>query len=92
MNIAAFLVAMVGPLTARILAALGLSLVSLSGVIATVAVLESTLLSGVSSLPLDGLQLAGLFGIWEALSMVLASWTFVITWHSTTGWWRLAKA
>lgn len=91
MPIAAFLVAMVGPMLTRLLAALGVSLVTMAGLTAAATLLKSTLISNLSSLPGDALQLAGLFGVWTALGLALGSVTFVITWKSTTGFMALAK-
>ena len=92
MGFAAFLVAMVGPMVARMIAALGVSLVTISGLVATTALLKSTMVSQLASLPGDGLELAGLFGIWTCMGMVLGSITFVVTWRGTTGFIALAKA
>ena len=91
MTIAAFLVAMVGPMLARMLTALGVSLVTMAGLVAATAALKATLISQLGSLPGDGLQLAGLFGIWTAVGLALGSITFVITWRTTTGFMALAK-
>lgn len=92
MAFAAWLVAMVGPVLARILAALGLSLVTLTGLTTAVAGFKSTFMGMVGSLPGDAVQLAGLYGVWEACGMVLGCLTFVITWQSTAGFWKLAKS
>lgn len=92
MNIAVFLVAMVGPIMARALASLGLTLVSMAGLSAAVLALRASLMSSIGGLPLATLQLGGLYGLWECLAIGLSALTFCIAWNSTSGFWRLAKA
>jgi hypothetical protein len=92
MSLATFLVGLVGPVMARWLASMGLSLISMAGLAVAVTTLRSTLISSVNSMPGDGVQLAGLLGIWYCLGMILGAVTFVITWHSTKGMWTLGKA
>lgn len=91
MNLAAFLVGLVGPLMARWLASMGLSLVVMAGLTSTVSALKTQITSNLSGLPLATLQLGGLFGIWEAVAIILAAVTFCVTWASTKGFWTLAK-
>lgn len=92
MNIAAFLIAMVGPVMARWLASMGLSLVSMAGLSIAYYGLRDRLVAAIGGLPGDAVQLAGLFGIWEALGIVLGAFVFVITWRGTSGFWKLAKS
>lgn len=92
MNIAAFLVGLVGPLMARWLASMGLSLVVLTGLTASVSQIKGLITSNLSGFPLVAIQLGGLFGLWEALGILLGAVTFVITWHSTKGFWSLSKS
>lgn len=91
MSLAAFLVGLVGPLMARWIASMGLTLVTLAGLTAAVSSLRSMLISAGGSIPVDGAQLAGLFGIWHCLGMILGAVTFCVTWASTKGFWALAK-
>jgi hypothetical protein len=91
MQIAAFLVAMVGPLLVRLLASLGVSLITITGLVATTALLKSTMISALGGVPGDGLQLAGLFGIWTCVGLALGSITFVVTFKATSGFMALAK-
>jgi hypothetical protein len=91
MQIAAFLVAMVGPLLARLLTALGVSLITITGLVVTTTVLKSTMVAALGGVPADGLMLAGLFGIWKCVGLALGSITFVVTFKSTTGFMALAK-
>jgi hypothetical protein len=67
MTIAAFLVAMVGPLLARMLTALGVSLITITGLVATAATLKTLMISNLNAVPMDGLELAGLFGVWTCI-------------------------
>lgn len=92
MNLAAFLVGMVGPLMARWLASMGLSLVTVTGLATAYAALKANVIAGIGGLPAAGMQLGGLMGIWEALGIILGAFVFVLTWRSTSGFWRLAKA
>ncbi len=92
MSIAAFLVAMVGPLAARLLAAFGVSLVTLGGLVAATTTLRGIITTNLGNLPIDGLELCGLFGVWTCMGLALGAVTFVITWKSTTGFMALAKA
>lgn len=92
MNLAAFLVGLVGPLMARWLASMGLSLVVLAGLTGAVTQFKSQIVSNLGGLPLATLQLGGLMGLWEAVGIWLGAITFVVTWQSTKGFWTLAKS
>lgn len=91
MNIGAFLVAMVGPLTARWLASMGLTVVVMAGLTTAVSTLRGMMMTNLQGLPADGLMLAGLLGIWESIGIILGALTFCVTWISTKGFWSLAK-
>lgn len=91
MTWASWLVSMVGPLVARILTTLGLTVVVMGGVAASVSAVKDSVLSSLSGLPLASLQLLGLYGAWEALGMMFGALTFAAAWHTTAGAWRLAK-
>jgi hypothetical protein len=91
-TLAAFLVGMVGPLMARWLASMGLSLVSVTGLVVAYGALKAQVISNIGGLPEKGVQLAGLMGIWEALGIVLGAFVFVMTWRGTSGFWKLAKS
>lgn len=92
MNIAAFLVGMVGPLMARWLTAMGFSLVTVTGLSVAYSTLKTQVVSGIGGLPAAGMQLGGLMGIWESLGIILGAFTFVLAWRGTSGFWRLAKS
>lgn len=91
MNFASWLIAMVGPLVARVLVTLGLSMVVTAGVSLVATALKSQVLQHLGAMPLASVQLLGLFGVWEALGMWFGALTFAVAWHSTAGSWRLAR-
>jgi len=91
MNLATFLLGLVGPLAARFLVSMGLGLVTMVGLDAAASSLKSTMLTNLHGLPATALQLGGLFGLWECMGYVLGAVTFVITWNAAKGFWALAK-
>jgi len=91
MNLAAFLIGMVGPLVARVLVSLGVSLVTIAGLTAATAALKGYVTSAIGGLPAVAVQLAGLYGAWTCLGMIFGTITFCVTWQSTKGFWALAK-
>ncbi len=92
MTFAAFLVGMVGPLLARILTSLGLTLVTLTGVTVIFGQLKDSVVGAVNSMPADALAIGGLMGLWQALGILLGALSFSITWKATTGFIGLAKS
>jgi len=92
MSWAAFLVGLVGPMAARLLSSLGLTMIVMTGAVEGVSALRSTMLSSLQGLPLAALQLGGLLGVWPALGILLGAMTFCLTWASTKGFWAFAKA
>lgn len=92
MNLTTWLLSMVGPVAARVLAALGVSFVSVTGLAVAVTTLRDLVLTQLGALPLAALQLLGLFGVWEALGMLFGCVTFVISWRSIGSTWRIARA
>jgi hypothetical protein len=91
MPLAAWLVAMVGPVMARWLASVGLSLVSVAGLTVAYQALKAQVISGIGGLSAAAIQLGGLLGIWEALGIFMGALVFVMTWRGTSGMWKLAK-
>ncbi len=91
-TLAAFLIGMVGPLAARLLTAFGVSLITLTGFVAAVDALKTAVTSNISGLPAASIQLAGLFGFWEALGMFFGCITFIVTWRTTKGFMAIARA
>lgn len=76
MKIAAFLMSLVEPLFARLLAALGFSVVSIVGLTASIEGLKSQLVSSVNSLPADMLGIFLLGGGGYCLGMILGAIAF----------------
>lgn len=73
MNIAAWLMALVGPLVVRAVIALGFTAVTYTGVQAAANALISTAQSNWSGLPVTVMQLVSLSGIPEGLGMVFGA-------------------
>lgn len=92
MNAAAFFVGLVGPMVARLLAALGVTLVTTTGAVAAFDVVRDQLLERIGGFPVDVSLLAGMMGVWESIGITLGAVSFVIAWSSTAGFVRLAKA
>lgn len=91
MNLASWLIAMVGPLVSRVLVTLGLSMVVTAGVALVATTLKNLILQHLGGMPGASVQLLGLFGVWEAVGMWFGALTFAVTWHTTAGSWRLAR-
>lgn len=82
MGFGTFLLAMVQPLVARVLVSLGLSLVTFTGMSMVIDTLTSRAVSAWGGLPASILQLAGLAGIGEALSIITgAVATKILIWQ-----------
>jgi hypothetical protein len=79
MKFGVFLLALVEPLLAKILIALGFSVVSIVGVEAVVGQLKSALIGSMNGLPSDMLQFALLLGIGKALGMIFGAVTTKLT-------------
>lgn len=92
MNLATFLVGLVGPMAARFLTSMGLTLVTLTGMLTAWSSLKTTITSSIGGLPSAAVQLGGLLGLWECMGLVFGAITFVLTWQSTKGFWALVKA
>lgn len=74
MNVAAWLLTLVGPLVFRIVAALGFTAVTYTGVTALINQLVSTAQSNWSSIPTAVLQLCTLSGIPQVLGMIFGAY------------------
>lgn len=73
MNIAVFLAAMVRPLVAKVLLALGFQVVTITGMVAAMDTLKSMFLSNVASVPAAALQLALLGGAGEGIGIIFGA-------------------
>lgn len=72
------------PILARVLIALGMSVVTIGGVVASGNALKSLLLEKLGALPMAALQLAGLLGVWEGLGIILGAVTFSLSYWAMT--------
>jgi hypothetical protein len=79
-------------MTARILASLGVSLVSLAGLTAAFDALKGQVIANIGGLPAAAIQLGGLFGIWQSFGLVLGAVLFVLTWNNAGGVVKWIKA
>lgn len=84
MGFLAGLLSLAGPIAARVLIALGFSVVTIVGVDAGINALKTQIVSSLSSGPAAGIQLAGLMGCWVALGWVFGGVTFALTYWSIT--------
>lgn len=91
MNLATFLITLVGPVAARIIAVFGVELVVLTGLAAGVSQLKTMVTSNIGSLPQVTVQLAGLLGIWTAIGIYFGALSFALTWRATKGFAAIAK-
>lgn len=82
----AALAAVAAPITARILIALGFSVVTVTGVTVAVGALKSQLLAVLGTAPAPMLQLLGLAGAWIGLGLIFGAVTFCVA------FWTLTKA
>jgi hypothetical protein len=82
----AALAGLASPILARVLIALGFSVVTITGAVAVLGTLKSQLLDMLGTAPSGALMLAGLGGAWVGLGMVLGACTFAVS------VWGLTKA
>lgn len=82
MNLGTWLLAMVQPLLGRILASLGFSVITITGVQVAINAVRDQLISGVNALPVDMLNVFLLSGGGVAFGMVMgAVTTRVVIWQ-----------
>lgn len=89
MNFAAFLASMAAPLVARVLMALGFSVITVTGVTIAVQQLKDLVVNSFGDAPVSILQLGGLLGAWQGLGMLFGAITFAVTLRGLTslsGW------
>ena len=87
----AAIASLASPILARVLLALGFSVVSLTGVTLAVDALKAQLMSYLGAAPVAGLQVAGLAGVWVGLGMVMGAITFNVTLWALTKSVRIAR-
>ena len=79
-TLANLLLGIVKPAISRGLAALGMGVVSVTGVTSVFDSVRDQIISNLNGAPLDMLQMMGLAGIWEALGMVFGATTAALSW------------
>lgn len=79
MGLLASLLALAQPILARVLIALGMSVVTIGGVSAVLTDLKQDIVTGIGAGPAAALELAGLLGAWEGLGIVFGAVTFAGT-------------
>jgi hypothetical protein len=72
------------PVLARVLLALGFSVVTITGVAVAIGAVKAQILAALSSGSVNIISLAGLAGAWEALGMVFGSITFAVSFWALT--------
>lgn len=82
----AALATLAGPIVARVLIALGMSVVTITGVELSIQSVRGLIVSNLGAAPLAILQLAGLSGCWNAIGMMFGGVTFAV------GYWTLTQA
>lgn len=86
-SLAAWLLAAVGPLAIRVLAALGITWLTYEGLDTVAGVLRDTVLSYMGSLPAAGLGLASLAGLTDAVGIALGAIAARVALVSAQGFW-----
>lgn len=86
------LLGIVKPAVARGLAALGISLVTVTGVTAVFDSLRNEIITSMSGAPLDVLQLMGLAGVWDATGMCFGAITASVSYISITKFFKMGGA
>lgn len=78
------LATLAGPITSRVLVALGMSVVTVSGAAFSVSALKSSVLSAFGEVPASGLMLAGMLGCWEGLGLIFGAISFSVSLYALT--------
>lgn len=84
MSFLAGILSLTGPVLARVLAALGFSVVVVSGVDIVMGELKAQIVAHIAQGPAAGIQLAGLAGAWVALGWLFGGVTFAVSYWSIT--------
>lgn len=90
MTLVTFIMGLIGPIAARVLAALSLSLVVLAGLDIAMGTLKTMVVNNLGAMPAATVQLAGLFGIGTCIGLIFGAMTFVVTWKTTATFWTFA--
>ena len=86
MNFVAMLLALAAPLASRVFIALGLSVVTYTGLSLILAGMVSYFESAFTGLPVKSLQLASLLGFPQAVGIILAAITTKLAMTQLTRW------
>lgn len=86
MTIFAFLLAAVVPLAKKIFVALGLSIVTYTGLSLILEQITGYIVSSIGGLPAAGAQLAALFGFHQMVGIILAAITTRLAMTQLTAW------
>ncbi len=78
------LAALAQPITARVLIALGLSVVTIGGVQQAYSALRNLAVNKLGGLPADVHQLGSLLGLWEGIGIVLGAASFAVAYWALT--------
>lgn len=76
--------ALSAPIVARVLIALGMSVVTITGVSLAWGTIRSSIVENLSSQAGAYVQLAGLGGVWVALGAVIGAMTFAVSFWTLT--------
>lgn len=79
MKIGTWLMAMVQPLLAKILIGLGLQVVTITGVVASITAIKTLFLNSMMAVPAAAFQLALLAGVGEGFGMIFGAIAFRLT-------------
>lgn len=77
----AWLIRAIGPIVAKVLVALGLTMITVKGVDIAFSEVDEKLRTTLNGLPHDVIQIMGLFGVNDGISIVLASASFVVSYY-----------
>ncbi|MBT9598649.1 MAG: DUF2523 domain-containing protein [Vitreoscilla sp.] len=80
----AALATLAGPIAARVLMALGMSVVTIGGVTVALSSVKGSIIGNLGGAPYAALQLAGLMGCWEGLGLIFGAMTFTVSFWSLT--------
>lgn len=78
------LATLAGPITARVLMALGMSVLTVSGAAFSVSELKGAVMGSFGEVAASGLMLAGLLGCWEGLGLIFGAFTFAVSLYALT--------
>jgi len=75
----AWVASAIGPIVARVLLALGLTIITVKGADIAFDQVKQRLFNEIGSLPNDIALIGGLFGVWEGMGLVIGAASFVVS-------------